>query len=35
MSVALIAAVILTLIVKPQPQSQPQAHTLATPLQGK
>jgi hypothetical protein len=33
----LVAAVILTLIVKPQPQAQPQtkAATLATPLQGK
>ena len=37
MSVALIAAVILTLIVKPQAQAQPQSKgaTLATPLQGK
>jgi hypothetical protein len=36
MSVALVAAVILTLIVKPQ-QAQPQtrAASLATPLQGK
>jgi uncharacterized membrane protein YeaQ/YmgE (transglycosylase-associated protein family) len=33
MSVALIAAVILTLIVKPQPLTQ--APALATPLQGK
>ncbi len=37
MSVALVAAVILTLIVKPQPQAEPlnKAATLATPLQGK
>jgi len=33
MSVALVAAVIFTLIVKPQPVAQ--ARTLATPLQGK
>jgi MFS-type transporter involved in bile tolerance (Atg22 family) len=37
MSVALVAAVILTLIVKPQPQDQTpnSAAPLATPLQGK
>jgi hypothetical protein len=35
MSVALIAAVILTLIVKPQQQAAAPRHKLATPLQGK
>jgi hypothetical protein len=37
MSVALLAAVILTLIVKPQPRTETSTatRTLTTPLQGK